>query len=211
MAHGTRYALPSYTALHTHIPGTHLGYLVLCNDEIELAGVSNPEDQHYAYADPGSAQTYLTALDQIDAFVSAEGPFDGVFAFSQGAGLAIQYMVRKKTRDPDGPGVFKCAILFAPTAAGDENWYQKTGQMRLLKRLPEGLLLDTPTALIWGAKDEWRDMFEKDCVVWEEGSLWQCMHDGGHEIPGLNMKGAIKATVKVIRRAVTDALSRSEL
>ena len=142
-------------------------------------------------------------MDQLSAYVENEGPFDGVLAFSQGAGLAIQYMAQRKVDSPLGRPPFKCAILFAPTAAGDVFEWRKTGEGRLLKQLPNRLAIDTPTALIWGTNDPWRDMFERDCNIWNENLLWRYTHDGGHEVPGPNVKGSMSGTIKLMRRAIT--------
>jgi dienelactone hydrolase len=171
-----------------------------------LTDISKADNPHYAYTDPDSAESYLTALDQLEAYISRDGGFDGILAFSQGAGLAIQYMARKRI---EGTRPLKCAILFAPTGVGDVFAWNERREKRLLKQLPNGEKIGVPVALIWGAQDEWRDMFEKDMQLFEEKNLWGFEHEGGHEIPGLNMKTSFRGVVKVVRRAITQAVLES--
>jgi hypothetical protein len=57
----------------------------------EFANVASPNDEFFAYADFNDLASCLTALNQLDAYIAAEGPFDGLIAFSQGATIAATY------------------------------------------------------------------------------------------------------------------------
>ncbi|KAF2010558.1 hypothetical protein BU24DRAFT_318592, partial [Aaosphaeria arxii CBS 175.79] len=85
----------------------------------ELQGVAQGQQKYFGYFDPSHASTYLEAYYQLDDFLKREGPFDGVFAFSQGAGLTIAYMARERVEHPNSVPAFKCAVLLSPTAVGD--------------------------------------------------------------------------------------------
>jgi hypothetical protein len=142
-------------------------------------------------------------LDQLDAYIKRDGGFDGILAFSQGAGLAIQYLARRKV---EGMRTLKCALLFAPTGVGDVFAWAESKQKRLLKQLPHGEKIDVPTALIWGARDEWKEMFEHDMQLFDVKNLWRFEHEGGHEVPGPNMKSSFRGVIRVVRRAITQAV-----
>ncbi|KAJ4419093.1 hypothetical protein N0V85_001191 [Neurospora sp. IMI 360204] len=53
-----------------------------------------PNTDYYAYYDPKSPQSILQALDDLSAYLTDEGPFDGVMGFSQGAALASMLISR---------------------------------------------------------------------------------------------------------------------
>jgi len=164
--------------------------------------VSKTDDSYYAYLDPDVPETYFEALEQLDAFVTSEGPFDAIMAFSQGAGLAILYLAREKLKQAQP---FKCAVLFAPTCTGDIFEWEKTGEKKLLKSLPGGEKIDIPVALIWGERDGWREEFESGSSLFDAKGLWQFYHAGGHEVPGPNVEGSLRGAIKTIRRATTQA------
>ncbi|OKL56910.1 hypothetical protein UA08_07743 [Talaromyces atroroseus] len=57
------------------------------------------------------------AHDLLDAIIDEEGPFDGVFAFSQGAALTMSYLLELERQNPRSDPPFKFAVLFSPTVA----------------------------------------------------------------------------------------------
>lgn len=171
----------------------------------ELSAISNSEDAHYAYFDPEHAPSYLTAFSMLDTFLAAEGPFDGVLAFSQGAGLATMYMARKKLERPDAEAPFRCAILCSPTAVGDPFHWFATGEMRRLEQLPRAVRIDTPTAMIWGSRDDYATHIPSLCNLFLGKVFWHYVFDGGHELPSLSVEESIGGSVKIARRAVTQA------
>ncbi|KAF2643898.1 hypothetical protein P280DRAFT_445153 [Massarina eburnea CBS 473.64] len=171
----------------------------------ELSAISKEEEPHYAYFDPENATGYLTAYNQLESFIAAEGPFDGVFGFSQGAGLAIIYMARKLIETPKAPPPFRCAILFSPTAVGDPFRWFETGEMRELEALPGAATISTPAAFIWGSKDESAPRFEALFETFDSNTSWKYVFEGGHEIPNPTITGSMGEAIKVARRAVTQA------
>ena len=54
---------------------------------------SSPTDEFFCYLDPKSPASCQKALSDLDSYIASEGPFDGVMAFSQGAGLAASLMI----------------------------------------------------------------------------------------------------------------------
>ena len=141
----------------------------------------------------------MKALNDLEAFIAAEGPFDGVLAFSQGATLATTYIVRQARRDP-ATVPFKCAIFFSGGIPCDPSLLER-GEVRELDFATDGEVIRIPTANIWGRQDEmlWGPALNQLCAASMRTSF---VHDGGHEIPGSKMKDAVTESVNAIRRAV---------
>ncbi len=157
-------------------------------------------DEFFSYFEPKSIASYTLALSELTSYIATEGPFDGVMAFSQGAGLAASFIIhcnQNKQRQP-----FKVAVLFSggvPAIVSHDNICMLDGEN-------EGVLLDLPTAHIWGRNDREYPTFGpllselckrevRRVVVW----------DGGHEIPGLRDKGAVGEAVRAIKETIRRA------
>jgi hypothetical protein len=61
-------------------------------------------------------QNIEKAHDLIHEAIEVDGPFDGLVGFSQGAGLAMSYMMHQKITNPDAPSEFKFAIMFSTSS-----------------------------------------------------------------------------------------------
>ncbi|RAH75856.1 hypothetical protein BO86DRAFT_423607 [Aspergillus japonicus CBS 114.51] len=77
-------------------------------------------DEGYAYFDPSRPSTYTAALEQLEAFLVTEGPFDGILAFSQGAQLAASFLIAaagssSSSSSSSFPGArsIRCAIFLS--------------------------------------------------------------------------------------------------
>jgi hypothetical protein len=53
----------------------------------------------------------------IEEMIEAEGPFDGLLGFSQGAGICLSYLLDQRIRFSDKPPSFKFAVLFSTGCA----------------------------------------------------------------------------------------------
>lgn len=71
----------------------------------------------YTYTSGYSPDEMREALDDLDEFVESNGPFDGVFGFSQGASLAVSYILEQQARQPYGPAPFGFGVFFSSVAA----------------------------------------------------------------------------------------------
>ena len=114
-------------------------------------------------------------------------------------------MARKAIENPSSSPPFKCALLFSPTAVGDPFRWFETGEMRELEELPGGANVSTPTAMIWGSKDESVPRFETLFRIFDDNVSWRYVFEGGHELPNPNVAGSIAGAVKMARRAVTQS------
>jgi predicted esterase len=57
------------------------------------------------------------AHELVSDIIEEEGPFDGVFGFSQGASLALGYLIQHEIHRPREPPPFKFAVIFSTVIA----------------------------------------------------------------------------------------------
>lgn len=175
----------------------------------EISSLFDPSDKYYAYFDPDSAVSGLDALRLLDEYISAEGPFDSVLAFSQGACLAAMHIIRKAHHQHEA-GLhrtaqalpFKCAIFLSGGAPRDPSAYEHRGELRILDPARDGRLIAIPTVHIWGDQDEWKSNSKLMKDMCREENATSFVHEGEHEVPGLGVKGAIIGTVNAMRRGI---------
>jgi hypothetical protein len=104
--------------------------VLACADNNKSASMAGIE-----HAVPGPYLCYSTELDPVSMRAAlvlvketfdSEGPFDGVFGFSQGAGVLLAYLLEQMDRYPEKPlpvqfGIFCSAI---PMIATDQIYYR---------------------------------------------------------------------------------------
>lgn len=121
----------------------------------------------------------LTALDDLDDWITDNGPFDGCLGFSQGAALAATLIIRHQNRQNP---TFRFAIFICAAIPHDEAVLQ-AGENRLLHPAPDGQILKIPTAHIVGMKDpDLLSALELSQLCQERGrTIFD--HGGGHDVP----------------------------
>ncbi len=178
----------------------------------EFKSIASPTDGFFAWFDAEDPATGITALDQLDLYIEAEGPFDGILAFSQGATLAATWLARAATRerrkglsatDTRNLGGIKCAVLFSAGGVFDAESLG-SGTARMLNVEDDGELIPIPTAHIWGQHDTTINA-EGVMRVCRSENRQQLIHEGGHEIPSIKMPDAVMASVKMMRRVISSA------
>jgi pimeloyl-ACP methyl ester carboxylesterase len=142
------------------------------------------------------------ALDQLHAFISIEGPFDGVIAYSAGAAFAATYMIQQAQH---GASPFRCAVFFSSGRPLDTCRLAE-GELRFLDPSVDRVRIDIPTAHIWGANDtvhprSWESL-RGLCVA---DSREEVVHMEGHDVPSGRAKEAVVEITKAIRRTVARA------
>ncbi|KAI4248189.1 MAG: hypothetical protein LQ352_005994 [Teloschistes flavicans] len=132
-----------------------------------------------AFYDPMSAQSVLTALDDLDNWITDNGPFDGCLGFSQGAALAAMLIIRQQNRQIP---TFRFAVFICAAVPHDETALQ-AGKNRLLHPVLDGQVVKIPTAHIVGMKDpDLLSALELTQLCQERGKrIFD--HGGGHDIP----------------------------
>ncbi|KAI0904705.1 DUF341 domain protein [Ustulina deusta] len=180
----------------------------------ELQGSVSLTDGFFAYADLSDRSSCLAALDNLDRYIAAEGPFDAVLAFSQGAALALAYIAQRWAQDPvreQLAPVFKCAVLFSPRNAYEAALQRIADITPATPALLHGNIatasvevIGIPTAHIWGRNDTDTDASSVIGLCASAGRETY-IHDGGHEIPGARTIASVKGCVQAIRRTVSTA------
>lgn len=170
-----------------------------------FASLTANDDEFFSYLDIESAKSCSKALDDLDSFIDAEGPFDAVMAFSQGAGLAATLMLRHSRQNSASP--FKLAIFFSGGVPADPELLAE-GIVRRLDPDVEGEVIHTPTAHIYGSNDHRLESDSQNlsrlCSVTNKTVQ---IHNGGHEIPGLKVREAVPAIVRAIKKVMEKTLS----
>ncbi|KAH6636357.1 serine hydrolase-domain-containing protein [Chaetomium tenue] len=67
---------------------------------------------YYCWYEGLSSPQCQEAHDTITETIKEEGPFDGVIGFSQGASLALSFLLHRELHSPDLPCPFRFALLF---------------------------------------------------------------------------------------------------
>lgn len=162
-------------------------------------------DTFLSWIDEGNAQNTLNALNEFDAYMEESESFDGVIAFSQAAGFVASYMIRQ-LRKADSMHTlvtppFKCAIFLcsAPETQGGEF-------SRFLDPVLDKHRIQIPTAHIWGRNDiqvQGPGSWLVDLCAKDGAEVF--IHDGGHEVPGIKMPDALRATVRTVQKTIERA------
>lgn len=147
---------------------------------MSLKGVEalcSPTDVCYAYYDPGDLTTLRDAVGQLDAYVSAEGPFDAIMGFSAGAVLATVYLAQKQQQQQPIP--FQWGVFIASADSTAEMDYMGLGGRR-----DEREQVRLPTVHIWGSDDRIAPTGgERLCKMFDETLRSTLLHEGGHDFP----------------------------
>ena len=118
--------------------------------------------------DPSSV---LEGAHRIRATFEKYGPFDGVFAFSEGAAAFLSSLVQHKLQLP-------FMILVAPTPPFD-----LAGRRRLDLNQTKEPILHTPTIVIQGQRDILRPLTQMVHGLLDNDKTLILEWNGGHEVP----------------------------
>lgn len=159
----------------------------------------------FSYFIENDVKTAQRALLDLDAYVDAEGPFDGIIAFSQAVGLAGTWLVHR--RRASSPSSVRCAIFLAGgSSALDPTLLLEEGAIVHLPAAKVGEIIDIPTAHVYGVADPYAPeavAFSALCGR-EVRSVY--VHPGVHEVPGSGAgssgREVLNLTVNTIRRAI---------
>ncbi|KAJ5901469.1 hypothetical protein N7495_001997 [Penicillium taxi] len=166
------------------------------------------EEQTYAMCDPLSALSCIQAMENLENYIVAEGPYDGIMGFSQGANLSLSWMIKKQQEAKNGKEKqlpFKFGVFFSNPWGVYNAKALADGQLVYLdNRTIEGLL-DLPTAHIWGLADKDQALAQMISTTCVESKRSIFVHDRGHEIPP--KIDTVISMAKIINRAIMQAQS----
>ncbi|MCJ1384591.1 hypothetical protein MMC17_007709 [Xylographa soralifera] len=170
----------------------------------EVKAFSATSPMYFCYFDPESAREFKKAVDDLDAYITAEGTFDAVMGFSQGALLASTLIARNEKQRLPQP--FKCAVFFSGGVPADYDALS-LGRLHGIDLTIEGEAISIPTTHVWGSKDQqWPGRAFELSKVCSPRVRTIYIHDGGHEAPGSKSKSAVTSVVHAIRRTIDQAI-----
>lgn len=176
--------------------------------------VYGPQEECYACFDPNSASSIQKALEDLKEYLEADGPFDGVMAFSQGAALAALLLVEESVNragagvgagvdaeDEEQRSSFKCAVFLSGIVPCDVASLAR-GSIRWLDPRIDGEIIRLPTAHIWGKNDsEYPGISEGLGMLCCGDMRRTVVHEGGHEVPG-SQDESLEEMVKAIEETI---------
>ncbi|KAL1845697.1 hypothetical protein Daus18300_014466 [Diaporthe australafricana] len=168
-----------------------------------VEALSTPgHDLGYAFFDPKDLSTLQTAIDQLDGYISSEGPFDVVMGFSAGAVLAATYILQKQQQRSASAVPFSCAVFLCSADSAEETRY--------LGLLDDGAagggLIHIPTAHSWGLHDNVAPHAGEGLSrLCDPEARLTHTHGGGHELPRAEQ---IVDFAQIIRRTMRSARRR---
>jgi pimeloyl-ACP methyl ester carboxylesterase len=159
------------------------------------------EQSAFAYFDSASPQSALQAHHDLSTFLSTDGPYDGVFAFSQAVPLISSWMVHQTRLGTPISAIFKCAVFFSAGAVPYNISALRKGS-NVFEMEESRPIIDIPTAHVWGSADELADTAREFTRFCQPETRSCFVHGGGHDIPGSSAEDAVTRSVNIIRRAV---------
>lgn len=137
-------------------------------------------------------------MADLKSYIAAEGPFDGVMAFSNGAALAATLLIgsQKASSSP-----FKCAVFLSGGIPFDE---EALHQDKVANLQPtESHMITIPTAHVWGSNDQLWAWTSETLSNMCDGNLRSVYtHAGVHEVPGSRSKEAVTGALQAINKMI---------
>ncbi|KAI0509537.1 serine hydrolase FSH [Xylaria bambusicola] len=172
----------------------------------EIPGVSSvvksrPSERLGFVPLPADAETYQAFFLEIQQLIRANGPFDGLFGFSEGAGVAVTLLVDDARRQFAN---FKCAVLFcALDTVSPDDLNSSPSNLRLLDPETDRVLVTIPTAHIWSSRDKVANCASQRIADLFEPTVREVVvHELGHDIPGASCGEKVQDTVRAIERTI---------
>ena len=179
--------------------------------------IAGPNDEFFAYTTQLSSKSCATVLDDLESYLEEEGPFDGIWGFSEGACLAAMLLIRQRRRYEEeacalgnsAPPPFKplvrCEVFFSAPTPPDPMALE--GQEEPMDPTSAGEPIRIPTAHVWGKSDR---------KYIGPGLTQLCQTDGrnvfihgrGHEIPNGRDPWSLNAAVLAIEKTIEAASQR---
>ena len=164
------------------------------------------DEKTLAYCTTTRPETCISAVNDLERYLQAEGPYDGVIGFSLGATFALSWLIKKAREQKGDKSVelpFKVGIFFSN--AGRLLDYNDSIEHSIVPLDPIAIdgLLNIPTAHIWGSHDPDRENAQLASQACNEETRSVFVHERGHEVP-MSTENVISAA-RVINRAITRA------
>lgn len=139
-------------------------------------------------------------MEDLGRYVAADGPFDGVIAFSQGTSLAAALVLEHQLRPACGNLLFKCAIFLSGRMPYIDAGHEP-GIPDCVGGTASEATMEIPTTHIFGCNDEVEPgqglALSRIC---NPQNRYVFEHDGGHIVPGPRDKDALIDSANTIKR-----------
>ncbi|KAF4965560.1 hypothetical protein FSARC_6645, partial [Fusarium sarcochroum] len=163
----------------------------------------NEDEKCFSYFDEDDLSSSWNALKHLDGFFNANGPYDGIIAFSQPVGLVGTWILDRIAR---GIPSVKCGIFLSAASTAVDPASLQRGRRIDLRASTAPQQIDIPTAHIYGENDPYKNEAQEFAAICNEDSRFVLIHPGGHEVPGSgsnsDVKDSIQLAINVIQRAI---------
>ncbi|KAF7912790.1 uncharacterized protein EAF01_001811 [Botrytis porri] len=178
----------------------------------EIGKIFGDQQIYRSYFDE-SGDSLKDALDDLDQYVTNNGPFHIVMGFSLGAAFAATLLLRDEMRRSKSEANhyhilakakprFKCAIFICGTLPPDLDALEH-GDIQALRAKDFHSVITVPTVHLWSTRDVDHATQSKELVrMCEERSRVEILHAGGHSVPhqGDELKAVAAAVHEFINR-----------
>ena len=137
-------------------------------------GVEQLSDGPFRIWTNGDNKEWADSLEHLAQYIRTEGPFDGVYGFSQGVALLTEFSHLSIWKDRFG--FRKCPWKFAILACGGAS-----DALTLSVSNHKGAI-DLPSLHIFGKYDMLRPDSQHLAQLWKQTSQQTYTHQSGHEI-----------------------------
>lgn len=155
----------------------------------------------------------MKALNDLESYITTEGPFDGLLGYSHGAQLAASLLLSSTGHHSSAVSSLKCAIFMSSGTAyklalhsgGDTG----INDVPLQGADPQKMKarIDLPTANVWGRNDmQYSADSEAVSRLCREDRRSVYIHSHGHEVPGMRAGSELFGIVRAMRRTIDTAL-----
>ncbi|KAM0794148.1 hypothetical protein BDR22DRAFT_815671, partial [Usnea florida] len=163
-----------------------------------IEGLSSTEEQSFAYYKPHSGPSFRKAIYDLQTYIVAQGPFDGIIVFPQVTLLAATMLLELQDCSANGKGprlqLLSCEVFFSGRLP-----YIDDGntEVQLV------IFITNPIARIWGASDDLEPGHSQALTrLCSADDMVTFVHQGGHEIPGSGSPEALSGSVQGMRRVL---------
>ena len=166
---------------HTRVPDffQHIFASLTCIGSEGLGELFSPP--FYAHWSADTPSSVREAVARVENEIETNGPYDGIFAHSEGGALALSAMLDPKKKI-SGLKFLLLANALPP--------FESSGYRRLDSSMTDGPQVHIPTVFITGQQDLFKPLVALTLSMIEPAKLSLVKWDGGHEVPN----SAAKAT-----------------
>ncbi|KAH8652665.1 serine hydrolase FSH [Tricladium varicosporioides] len=147
-----------------------------CKADAGIKNLISDKDQCFAYFEH-SLPSVRAALQDLDDYISNNGPFHALLGFSEGAILAASFLANQKKEAPARFDI-RCAIFICGSPGIDCG-----GEGRLLNSEIDSGIIKIPTAHIIGENDPLFESGLELSRICHRHTREIVDHKGGHEVP----------------------------